>query len=297
MRPTAGLLLALPLTALVAACGDPCPEGYVQDDVNKECNPEGGGDGATGDGGDGSTDGDADTDADADADSDADTDADSDADADADADLPEGAHDGALITTDGLIDAKVQSWSAFSYTGTAGGEDVALVYMSSTPGLSCTEVANYLGAVEGPVDPTALYTRETCNLLIQLRNIPGTVSEAAPIDLSSVSIAIITAACPSGDGSFVLQSLDGGLTEGYVWLDGDAADAIPSPWLTAAADAGAITAVAISGDAVRLDLEIDSYRGSYPITGGGSLARGTGKGTIDATACAALGSTPFFDGP
>lgn len=287
MRSTAGLPLALPMIALLAACGSPCPEGYVQDDVNKECNPEGsGGDGAADGGADGSTDGDADTDSDADADADSDT----------DADLPEGAHDGSLITTDGLIDAKVQSYSAFSYTGTAGGEAVDLVYMSSTPGVSCAQVANYLGAVEGPVDPTPIYTRETCNLLIQVRYAPGTVSPTSPITLGGVSAAIVTAACPSGDGSFVLTTIEG-TGEGYYWLDGDAADAIPSPWFTAAADAGEITALSRSGDAVTLDIELDSYRGSYPITGGTSLARGSGRGTITATACPALADTPFFDGP
>ena len=52
----------------------------------------------------------------------------------------------------------------------------------------------------------------------------------------------------------------------------------------------------MSGAAVTLDLELDSFTGSYPLETGTSLARGSGAGTITATACPALAETPFYTG-
>jgi hypothetical protein len=286
LRPLLALLLA-------AGCGAPCPDGYVVDEANKECNPASSGEGEADADTDADADADADSDADADADSDADTDADTDADADADG-LPAGAYDGGLDTTDGRVEAELEAWAAFSFAGTVSGREVLLVYMSSTPDADCGLVADHLGAVEGPIDPSPLFTPNTCNLVLKIEEPPAEVSASSPLPVSAARGVVVSAACAAGPGSFVRMTISG--QDGYFWQDSDAADAVEAPWYTAYADAGEITRLEVSGAAVTLDLELDSFTGSYPLETGTSLARGSGAGTITATACPALAETPFYTG-
>jgi len=310
-------LLGLTLAHL-AGCGGGCPDGFEENKDDKSCTCPAGtilneaGDGCIdvgGDDGGGSGGEETDTDTDTDNDTDTDTDADTDADTDTDV-LPEGLYDGEL-TFEAKVDpddeetiirpgydASLLGWSAWSY---AEG-DRLVVYMSSTPDVSCEEVALYLGKdpddnPETPrpaYDPTGLFTANTCNLSLTWNDAGyGEYSESSPADFRETLEPLAFVECPLGEGSFVSTSFGG--SAGYYWLNEE--DANLAWWFTGRAAWGEVTRLEQVADGVEVDAEVDLIDGEFPIAAEAEEAtpRGTGKGTIVAPNCPDLGDTPLFE--
>jgi len=167
-----------------------------------------------------------------------------------------------------------------------------LVYMNSTPGITCEEAANHLGRAPEPADPSGLYTPETCNLVFQFLNPPSDVSVDRPIDAGDGTKVVVSAACIAGPGIWERRTISG--QDDYFWVDADAGDGEDAIWYTAYADAGQITRLEGSGGDRAIDVEIDGFDGSYPLDGTASVARGQGSGTITSSSCDLFAETPFF---
>jgi hypothetical protein len=163
--------------------------------------------------------------------------------------------------------------------------------MSSSEEASCGLVADYLGASESSVDPTDLFAADHCNLMFKFVDPTFAWSEDEPLDVTDIASVLVTAECPLGDGDFATDTI-GGQT-GFFW--GNATDESLAAWYTAVAEDGEITRVEETAAGVDLDVNLDSYDGSYPYHDReDTKARGTGKGTIVATDCADLEETPYF---
>ncbi len=316
----------LPLFGLtllhLAGCGGGCPEGFEENKDDQSCTCPAGtllneagdecidsGEGSGGDEeSDSDTDSDADTDTDTDSDADTDTDTDTDTDADADV-LPEGRYDGELTFPEvanpededeplrEAIDASILGWSGWSYQQAGR----LVVYMSSTPDVTCDEVALYLGkdpdgdpeTPRPPYDPTNMFTANTCNLVIVWTSAPfGEYSEEEPLDFRESFDPIATMSCTLGDGSFTATDFGG--SEGYYWINETDPDA--ALWFTGRVAWGELTRLEQVSDGVEVDAEIDLIDGSFPLSEEGEEAapRGTGKGTIVAPDCPALADSDFF---
>ena len=298
----------LGLTAL-PACGSKCPEGATFDEAAQTCecpagqSPDAKGDACVGDGDGPDTDADTDVGTDADTDIGTDTDVDTDADTDADTDpdtdtdtdtdpggLADGALDGALIIQ-GLYEGEVQAWKAFSFEK----DGTMVMYMSGAVGATCAGVADHLGAAETPVDPSALFVPDRCNLLLKFETPTYSWSEDNPLDVTNLARLIVSAECPFGDGAFQQDTIGG--QSGWYWQDvsGGAGDAA---WYTATATDGVVTGgERLAGNAGHaVDLNVDGWDGRFPQDTdlGEARARGTGRGTIAATWCAALEDSTYF---
>ena len=188
---------------------------------------------------------------------------------------------------DGFAEGIIVANQAYSFSdGTT-----LLVYMSSSEEASCELAASYLGASDTSVDPTDLFVSDHCNLLFRFTDPSYDLTEDDPLDVTSISEILVTAECALGDGEFETATI-GGQT-GYFWLN--ASDAALAAWYSAVAEDGEITHLESTVDGVELDVNLDSYDGSYPYHDrGDTKARGTGRGTIYATHCAELEETPHF---
>jgi hypothetical protein len=305
--------------AHLAGCGGGCPEGFEENKDDKSCTcPEGtvlndagdeclsGGDEGGGSGG--TEESDTDSDTDADTDTDTDTDADTDTDTDVDT-LPEGRYDGELtfpevpdpddedVPLREAIDASLLGWSAWSYKEAGR----LVVYMSSTPDVTCEQVALYLGkdpdnnpeTPRPPYDPTEMFTANTCNMVLVWTDAEfGSYSESAPLDFRESFDPIVTVSCPLGTGSFVSTNFGG--SQGYYWINEEEPDS--ALWFSGRAAWGELTRLEEVTDGVEVDAEIDLIDGSFPLSTDGEEAapRGTGSGTIVAPNCPDLKDSDFF---